>query len=326
MIYGISYLGGVRYSNLMLKNHPQGFGACIFAEEFGDAYPLVDKFLSLHTRSCPIFEIQLIWDKDHLYGDKDIAKIASLSTKYNTLAKKFPLTSIELSPFCEHQLRKPEKYLDLAHEYAPECTIINSPEIPYFSDKYNNEVHGTANPPKRGSYNFDFDGNSCFDSNIMECYKKYKTSSMFKFWTWQFNLHMNKEDTTRRTLPSVKHIYSIEALLSKSPPTPFFHNSIWKSHAEQTKPKGDKRANKPVLITPTRTNKVIIFDSDCNRIITRMPYYNTFIDGRFRYYSSIWGYEMEDRALALNGSRFVTVVVGSESCVIRPAFRHGTYR
>lgn len=217
MIYSISYLAGVRYPRLLLDHHPKGFGACVFAEIFGDAFSVMNMFLSKHSENCPVLEMQLIWDDNHRYGDKDIKKIVSLSKKYNALALLYPQTRIELSPFCEHNLGKPDKYLQLCQENAVHCHIVNTPNKGAFSLNYKNEVHGTKTPPLTGDYNFDFDGTSCFEVDINKYLRKHNKAEIFKLWTWEMNLLRNSTDHTprkdRRVRPSAKLIKSMVNLV-----------------------------------------------------------------------------------------------------------------
>lgn len=335
MIFGISYLAGVKYQDLVLKNHPKGFVACFFAEIFGDAYSFVYKFLAKHSLNCPLLEMQLIWDDNHSYGDKNIPKITSLARKYNTLAHDFPETIIELSTFCEHRLRSPDKYLEITKDYAPLCRVVNTPDrgglnSGAFSREYKNEFHGGGNPPTFGKYNFDFDGSSCFDANIHECLEDYSKAEVFKLWTWQFNQRMNIHDKTDRedriVKPNVKHIRACQAVVRFPRNHSLPEHWTWKSNCEQTKEINDTRADKPVLITPVKASKAVIRDFPNKKLICEMPNSGKYTDGRYKYYAPIWGYQMEEKSLTSSNSEFVTLTLGTHEYRIRPALRNREFR
>jgi hypothetical protein len=327
MLFGLDYLGGAKFSTTILKNHPNGWAAGFFAETFGDSYPVIEKLLKKGI--CPHVRVQLLWDDNHKYGDHQIPAIKKLAAKFNKLAVQFPWVKIELSPFCEHNISKPDPYLDIAQKAAPNCTIVNTVWKGGLSKKYKNETHGKAKAIK-GPANFSWDGTNCFDSDA-ELFKiVHDKVEVFYFWFWQMNGKMNEKDTTprpnRKSWPTRDLIRSAIALAGAKYDPNLSSAHIWKSHSEQTQQPAGKRELKPVLITKRKALRAeLVLDNGDVLIKSDPPL--PYEESRFRYYIKEWGFKLAKQAIAKQGHPIVRVRVGKEIIgKVNPAFRAGTYR
>lgn len=319
-MFGQDYLAGAKYQDVILKTHPEGWAAGFFAKTFGDALPVVDKLLS--TGRCPHVRIQLLWSDTHSFSDKDIPDIKKEAARYEKLRQKYPHVTFELSPFCEHNLSNPDKYLDIVKESAPSCTPVNTPWKGKLSIKYKNEVHGYAKKPN-GKYNYSFDGTSCVDADVTKLKALHSSSDVFFFWDAPYNLKYEDTDKTprpKRTYkPSRELLESIIYLSTDKGNTSLPKNWLYKSHSE-TKPTPDPRRDKPVFIIPIKA-KEILLKKPSGEVVEKLLYYGTFSDGRYRYYAKNWGYKIA-RVCDLCD----VVVNGKIYGRIDPGFRDGQFR
>lgn len=313
MIYGIDYLGGAKYKDVVLKGHPPGFAAGFFAQEFGDAFPIVQKLAQ--TGRCPVIRIQLCWSPTHNYTKSHLAAAIKEAKRYERLSTT---AQIQLSPFCEHTLQNPDPWLDQIKKAAPSCTVVNNPinGKGAFSKKYMNEVH-TGKPPS-GPYNFSYDGQSSCDADTEADKIRYGAAQIFFFWTWQLNCHYNAKDKTRNTRPSVELIKGLANLVGPRGSCSLPGNTLWKSFAEQSDPKGDWRSNKPMCISPINLPSLELVDN--GKILGSLKRYPVpFADGRQRYYLGKWGYQVATKPVQLRaGSKIIGIV--------NPGFRFGNFR
>jgi len=219
VIKGLDYLAGAQYGNEILKAHPLGMAVGFFAETFGNAFPVIDKLLK--TGRCPLVRINLLWEDSHNYGVGHIPKIKKLAKQCNDLANKYPNVDVRVAPFTEHNISTPDKYLDIAQQYAPNCLIINTPWKGAFSQKYINEIHGEHQKPN-GRYQYSYDGTECTNSDVEAYKKKYGDAEVFFMWSCRFNLRYREKDSTPRPQrikeakqrkPTVDYINSISYLL-----------------------------------------------------------------------------------------------------------------
>lgn len=287
MIYGLDYLGGAKYPDVVLKCHPKGWAAGFFAEEFGDAFPLIEKLLK--TGKCPHVRIHLLWEGTHKYGDKHIPTIKSLGRICQSLAEKYTSVKVEVSPFCEHWLAAPDKYLDITQSVAPNCTIVNSPDgnRGALSKKYKNEVHH-AKPVKGG--NFSHDGQNCVDVFVRDDIEACEAADVdvLFFWWCRFNLHYHMKDSQRKAKPTVKDTNSI-IYLATNPGTITVPKTkppwIIKSHAENHGPtngKDDVKGDKLCIISPINAPEIILKRG--SKKIATLKNFGTYKGGGWRYY------------------------------------------
>lgn len=340
MRWGIDYLLGACYPDVIYKTHPKGWAAGFFAgwyrkrdgkvESLEKALPVVKKMIEKGL--CSHFRIQLFWDDGHNFKDSDMQIVIPIAREYDALAATNPKIKIELSPFTEHNLASPDKYLNALALEAPHCTIVNNPYKGGRSKKYKNEVHGKDKKPS-GKYNFSFDGYTAVDANVTKLKKRHSKSDVFFLWMWQLNRRLDEHDTTpranRTVVPSKEQLESLAFLANTRGKVKLPAKYIWKSHAEQeskTTPKG--REQKPVFLSKKKYNKVelILGKRKKNKVIATLPYSSTS-DGRFLYRLAGWGYQLTQEILANQKMPVVRVKVdGKVIGKVNPAFRSGEYR
>lgn len=307
MKFCLDVLGAAKYPDVVIKNVPTSFGIGVFAKEFGDAVPFVKKAIQA---GFTFFRIHLVWDNLHNYGDQYLGALQTLSKLYNSIALSHPHVQFELSPFCEHILTKPDKYLDYTQKYAPNCVIVNSPGgTPKghgaHSKKYKNETHGLN---VSADANFSFDGSECADVDMKSTVDlaEYNGCENFFLWRYMLNLHSSMTDGTRNHIPTPNEIKQIIAWAKPKAPTSLPHDAIWKSISEK---------DFPVIITPLKTNKVTLQRS--GKVIATLPYYGPYIDGRSRYYAPKQGYQLGACEVWINNKKYGD---------IDGAFRENAYR
>lgn len=211
MIYGMDYLGGAKYGDLILKYHPKGWAAGFFAQEFGPAFPVV-KALS-ESGKCPLIRIQMLWSGVHSYGEQNLPLLRRMARNYERLSGH---SRIQLSPFCEHNLKNADRYLSVVREHAPSCEVINTPWKGGFSKVYNNESH----TPGYDSVcqQFSFDGiDTLKDPDYALALAKLKNLQALFLWTPLFNCKESLTDKTpiekRKARPTRETINSLRRIL-----------------------------------------------------------------------------------------------------------------
>lgn len=85
--------------------------------------------------------------------------------------------------------------------------------------------------------------------------------------------------------------------------------------------KGDAKSNKLCIISPVKAKFIVLTSKNWS---TRLPYFDTYKGGGYRYYSAGWGYEIAQRAEQIAGSPLCEVWAnGKKYGVINPGFRYG---
>lgn len=329
MMWGLDFLGLPRYSDLAIREFPNGWALGCFGNTFGDSFPVVRE-LVLAGRT-PHVRVHLLWSDTHSFSLQDVQKAIEESSRYNRLARNNKNVVIELSPFCEHNLPNPDQWLDMVAEKAPHCRIVNTPYKGAVSRKYKNEVHGPSSRP-RGPYNYSYDGSSCVDSDVEAKKKQHARAEVHFFWVPQFNLRKNTNDKTprpeRKAVPTSGLIDSVIYLHNPAGSgigVP--RNFLWKSHADQHEaPIPEPRAHKPVLICPVQAERFELL-ADNGQVIRTAPYYGKFSDGRHRYYFGDYGYQLAEKAVRIQGHPVVHLRAnGRLFGKVNPAFRAGDFR
>lgn len=332
-MWGLDYLGGARYGDLIIREHPQDWAAGFFANTFGNAWPVIEGLL--RTGRCPRVRVHAVWQDNHQYiskrDDPVILKEAARATK---LQHDFPNVNVCFSPFCEHSIRG--EALNALHRKLHdvldhEITIVNSVYTGDLIDDHEgalNEVHGSHRKPK-GSYNYSLDGTNGPDANIAALKATYGDAETFFLWGIRFNGNWNTGASVprpnRKGWPDSRYIDSLIALSKDKGATKLPKNWLYKSHSEN-KGTGDPRAEKPVWIAPIKAGAIEL-RTDNGQVVDRARYYGPFADGRFRYYSGDWGYLIADKARRIQGHCLCEVWVnGKRVGVINPAFRDGSFR
>lgn len=331
MIFGMDYLGGAKYPNVIKASHPLGWAAGFFDDTFGDCMPAVKAALS---RGCRHIRIQLFWEPSHVYDNTSLKKIIDKSTRWENFRRQNQTVTVELSVFCEHNLRTPDKFLDVAAKAAPSCIIVNSPlKTGALSQKYKNEFHGAETKPRASSrFNFSFDGTACVDADVETYKKNYGKSDVFFFWDARFNGkgESNEVDPktqkpipipNRKNWPDASLIESIEYLKNPKGAASLVSNDLWKSHSEN-KGNNDTRAEKPVYLSKEKsTFAELRFNGKVIGKLKRYP--GDMPDGRARYYFAEMGYKVSKKYQ----NKLIEVWINNKfRGTVNPAFRQNEYR
>lgn len=323
MLYGLDYLGLARFSKEARDAFPSGFALGVFSKTFGDSMPLVKEIVA--TGKCKALRVQLLWSDTHSFSDRDIGELKKEAHRWEEFARHHKKVPVYLSPFCEHNLSAPDKYLKIVKDAAPHCEPVNTPWKGALSSRYINEVHGPKSSPPHGKYIFSYDGSDMLDSDVEAAKRKHGNAMIWFGWTANFNGLAEVDDKprppreARKNWPTAKLIRSLLHEMGHAKgPTRLPPHWLWKSHAEDT---GDTRSNKPVLITPVKAGSAELLWQ--GQVVSTAPYYKPFLDGRHRYYFPEWGFEIARKAgnvpldLRLGGKVYAQV---------NPAFRDGEYR
>lgn len=335
MRYGISYLAGAKYSQVVLDEHPDSWDAKIFAVTFGDAYAFADKLLS--TGRCPNLWIQMLWDDNHSFGDKNIPDLIKLAKRYQQLQLKHKDKTIWLSPFCEHRLKNPDKYIEIVRTHAPSCRFFNSPEkrTGSFSTKYLNDIHNSDAPKAKVPYTFDYDGEDAFGANIEAHKNRFADCEVFFLWSPHLNLKYKLDDKTprdqRKYRPKGKHIDALIYLTNSKGQTKLPPDYILKPVSEDTQGftgRPDAKSNKVCFICPPNVKEIKLVAIGSNQVIDSAKNYGLYKDKkRYRYYTTLWGFEIAEKAKRITGDPRVRLFInGKEVGIVNTAFRDGSYR
>lgn len=338
MIFGLDLLGAAMFEDVAVREFPEGWALGIFANEFGDALPVVRKIIK--TGRCKYVRVQLTWSRNnHTYTDAHFHLAKKEAARYEKVAINNPDVKIELSTFCEHNLPNPDLYHDEIAKIAPHCFIVNSPWEGALSKKYKNEVHGGHDAP-RGKFNFSFDGTGCVDVDMPTFLKRHQKAEVFFFWTYQFNGKRNgavldDEGKPLPYIPPTKRLFWPTGDLMDS--VIFLHKpkgearlgskTTHKSHSDQQNPEPVGRELKPVVITPRKSSR-LEYVAENGQVVGILPYYDTFKDGRHRYYAQSMGYQIAEKARRIQGGNPI-VRIRQDSRIlgtVNPGHRQDDYR
>lgn len=203
---GIDYLAGVKYQSIVINYHPRGYAAGFFADTFGNAYPTVRK-LAMSGRA-PVIRVHGLWDDRHEYSlNKDWEQIQTNLKKLIRIAKDFPKVKFQYSPFCEHNLARPEikqvmeELAALIPEEVKNLELVNTPwkGALILNGSVINEVHGDHAVPQKGSYQYSYDGYSVYNDKAFSLYNKHKArASVIFLWSPILNLKDGENDRRSR--------------------------------------------------------------------------------------------------------------------------------
>lgn len=279
MKYGMDYLFGARYQQVIMRSHKKGWAAGFFHGWFRDRNGKIE------TQKSPIelmrkmakdglatkFRIQLLWDDNHRFFSSDVKIAIDIAKQYEDLLNRTRRgIEIEISPFCEHNLKNVDGFLEKIQAAAPSCRVVNTPWQGEFSTRYKNEVHGHQKAP-RGAYNYSFDGLSAVDADVTDLKCDHKGCNEFYWWVPQFNMRRVLDDPTSRkdrtVRPNPLLIKSIIALAEDIGTVVVPRGDIWKSHAEQHGKKFPTgRDCKPVFLTKGRYKSVALINKSSGRV------------------------------------------------------------
>lgn len=338
-MFGLDYLGGCRFGDLILREHPAGFAAGFFSNTFGDAMPVVERLVN--TGRCPRVRLHAMWKDRHDFTPRDFPEIIKEVKRIARLAQKYPAIDWRISPACEHGLNQRDALtlLTQARDAAPNCLIVNTPDSRgALVEGFVNEIHGFRSTPPNGNYNIDFsfDGKACVDSDVESYKSEFTRAATFYFWEPRFNGRWEDNDKTprpqRKGWPDSKLIDSVIYLHRDRGAVSLPAKWIYKSHAENKGPdkrtgKIDPRAEKPCIIAPIKTDRINLVTAN-GQVVSQLKYYDIFSSGGFRYYDpNNWGFEIAEKARRIQGHSLVTVKVNGKAVgIINPGFRAGAFR
>jgi hypothetical protein len=298
--------------------------------------------------------VQLFWSSVHMLAPDGVIK--ARAPLWEAIAKQFPNVKVYLSPSCEYKTNDAhavQHLVDLIGQLAPSCVcvLVPMPPSPTIASVMSEE-HGskaTAGNNQIAS----MDGSDPFDSDIESWVTKQANAEIAFLWCARCN---GSEAgpilpiPQRTAFPTRKDLLSLIRLGSPkgTPPQPNFPftarvfpfdaNRIYKSHGEDGKGNSDPRDNKPCLIVDSKAGSAEVLTKD-GALVGRLGYRDPFVAPpghpefhRYRYYSgapsgsNLYGYEFGQKAMAMSGSEFVWIRVGSTvygPC--NPAFRTGSY-
>lgn len=296
MIPGIDALGAPKYRKAFLTI-PRHFAVRSFGETFGDFYPLAKDWV---RTGGLLLGVDLLWNDDHKYGSSaQMKRVKKMALQYQQLAVEFPEVDLEISPFTEHNLSNPDKYLDDVQLWAPDCTIVNNPWKGAFSRRYKNEVHGSKGAPN-GRYNYSGDGgldSKPYNAELVDCdfqalLKEHANCERFYFWHVRNNGKYSMKDPAKR--PQRKYWPSPDFLASQywyfTDPGQVQLPKGWfvKSHAE-LHGANDNKGDKLLIVSPIKTSEITLKRN--GKVVGRLRYFGSFDGGGYRYYSSTLGYK-----------------------------------
>lgn len=332
MIYGIDYLAGATYSQLLINNHPKGWAAGFFANTFGNAFPTIRALAK--TGKCPVIRVHAVWDDLHRYNPTTHNPIIKNEfKKCVAAAKKFPKVQFQFSPFCEHTIEQ-RKFDDIVvnlqaslPDDVKNIIFVNSSlkgDYIYDAKMIINECHGSKSSiPRKGRYNFSYDGQDCYNANVESDKKKQSKAEIFFFWTLSLNLKKNEKDK-RTVAQRVADTYRptktnldaciIMAEKKKEANTP----STWivKPMSENV---GDFKSNKLLIIMPADSSVEKIEMKWKGKVLAELKRFTPDYDGKGRFYAAKAGCEY--------GNKVCNIWInGVKNKSVNPAFRGGSYK
>lgn len=320
MMFGLDFLALPKYADVAARSFPSGWALGVFSSTFGDARPAVERIV--RSGKCPRVRVHLAWKDDHKFTTKDFAKIEREAKKWIALVDKYPKIDWQFSGACEHHLN-PEDSIELAKQVLAVLlgtTYVNTGDHDIKGPSVINEVHQRNDRIPRTNYNFSFDGVACVDSDVEKIKERHRGSDTFYLWDSRFNGRWETTDTTprsrRKGWPDSKLIKSIILLSTTCGAVSLSRNWLYKSHAEN-KGTGDKRAEKPVIISPLKVNKIELKQGDLT--VATFHYFGKYTDGRHRYYATKMGYEIAQQSVEV-------FAAGKKYGEINPIFREGEWR
>lgn len=326
---GLDYLAGAKYPEVISAEHPTGWNAGFFLRTFGDAIPVIRQVAA--SGKAPRIRVHIIWEDDHVYvASRHDPLILSGIRLLNKVKQDFPLIDIQVSPFCEHNIRGAalDRLFNKVAKEAVGLTLVNAP---YKGDKIAgilNEVHGKVaalDPP----YSFSFDGTPAEHSDVVAYRTKHKSAQSFYYWSPRFNLRWSENDDTPREqrtgIPTRRFIRSIVFLHTERGATSVPRGYIIKSHSERHG-LTDTRGDKLLIIAPINA-QAIVLKSIAGDVLVSLQNRGSYTKGGWRYYSTSWGYEIANKAKRLTGSPLVDMFInGKKVGTINPGFRGGVFR
>lgn len=342
MRFGLDYLLGGNYAALIKSTHPAGWAAGFILNTTTQPTKKPNCWSAiknlLRTKKCPEIRLHAVWDDQHKYNKKrDLPVIVREATRAIAVAKQYQPVWVQFSPFCEHTIGKKDLediYSEIRKLRGSEwLTLVNSNwRGAWLRDiEILNEIHGGHKiPPGNATYNYSYDGQNCFDSDVMADRAKHKNAHTYYFWHPSMNGRLATGDTTprpkRKAWPYKQELASAAFLATDSGVNGKLPKGyLWKSHADRHTTPPEPRAGKPVLICPVAQARIQVRSG--KKVLATLSYAGAFSGGGFRYYCPEFGYVLAKRAQLLTGSPVCELVIGGKVVAkLNPGFRAGHFR
>lgn len=335
-MWGIDYLAGAKYPQIVIDEHPTGWAAGIFANTFGDYQKVIVPLLATGGR-CPRVRIHAVWDDNHLYRPQTHRPIIRKEIRRaQELKARFPEVEIQFSPFCELRQGGPMSEIiafcqQVGHDgLVLVASSLDGQQVTGALTEYHREYSG---PVRQSRFNFSWDGTTAFDDDVEMVGRKYRDADTMFLWSCHLNLKRKDAEKTPRPQrtyrPLGKHIDALVALHRPSGKISFPKNWILKPVAEDS---GDSKSNHVVILAPINVPQMKMRDVAGNQAVGTLKNYGRYkdlINGRsyWRYYSDDWGYLIAEKALRISGDRRVVLMAeGKQIGIVNPAFRAGIFR
>lgn len=340
----MDYLGGAKFKQLILDEHPMSYGAGFFSyvDGFGDALPVVS---ALAAKGCLLFRIHLCWKDNHKFTEKDLPFVRKEARRLRPIVAKYPNVKWYVSPCCEHELSSGEfgKFVAVvnAELSGTSFEIVNTPNHGkgFVSSIFLNEYHGAESRPRGGRYAFSADGKNIVDLDIETYKKNFSLAEYFGIWNCQDNGRKSENDKTpraqRKAFPVSKQVDSWVFLTKEKGQTKLPLKWLWKSHSDQHKDKPEGKDQKPVVIVTDIKQKYprIELRAKNGQVIARSSPPASFDDKvtkkqiGWRWYFADWGFELAQKSYRIQKQFTCDVFVNNKKVgVVNPAFRDGSYR
>lgn len=284
-------------------------------DNFGDPYPKVRKLVQ--TGKIKLVRVQLYWSYQHKPAPPGIIKQAV--PRWERLAKEFPNVIFYLSPSCEYDKTTTkaviQNWVNIIRKSAPTTIPVLSPmdgpTIPgVLVEKHGDNVVGASA--------LSTDGNNIFDANAAQLVNSNQNATYILGWGMRYNLAEvgnTLKPPYRTAAPDKKYIKMVWSQFGTRIYGGLQRPQLYKVAAED-KVGVDVRANKPLFIIKERVSFIQILDSN-NGVMGKFPYYDTYLNQGYRYYSGMpggmgmYGWEIGELAKQRTGSDVIKIKAGN---------------
>lgn len=335
-IYGHDFLGlgNPNFSvDACIKGIRKGSAIGVFDSawpgNFGDPYQKVRKILK--SGKVILLRVQIYWSYQH--KPCPLSTLKKALPRWAKLQKEFPLVKFYISPSCEYDASTPKKlvsdWIKEIRKYpglSPVLSPMGGPTVPLVPvEKHGDKV--------RGADAVSLDGQSAADCDFAALLSANALALYFLAWIPLYNCAAAGNTATppnRKDAPTVKDVKAVDALFDPCTYGDLKKPQLYKLMAEDHADSTDPRERKPLLILKKKAPFCEILDSK-RGLITKFPYYGTYLDQGHRYYSGsgarLYGYEIAEIARKNTGSDVITARIGNEEIEIGSAqHRHGYYQ
>lgn len=322
------YLGAPKYIKAMLAGHKVGCAGAIFYRTFGHGKEAATKMgRSKKFSHIPIHLAS--FDGTHKYPvSKYLSQIKKDAKEIEAIAKRFPDTKFQISPFCEHMHKASvmTPIFEEIEQIAPSCGLINSimfghggDEIPWITTEIHLEKF-ILKKPKNKSYivtadGFGGNGSGDFsDTNIQKLMEFYSDAEQFGWWNFENNGKYSHDDESsvnkRKNWPNVHYIKGHWMQLKpREGSITWDKNNLYKPFADDHDGPQAKDSLAMCILHNTNAPYVHVFDVNKKVIdkMTRMLPDHTGNPKGARYYSKLYAYQIGNIAEKNTGSRLVCI-------------------